>query len=141
MISTRWKHVKWFVCNMKLSNENRLEADFQQYHPIWINEGVLPNGVLPSASEITISIQAEYLRQSGRVPSQPSEALHWCISPRQASTLRVTLQIALRSLFTVSSRAVSLLFEINTLALWGTVTILRDGFTGYALESALQCDG
>jgi len=43
--------------------------------------------------------------------------------------------------FAVSSRSVGLLFWMNTLALWRTVTIRRNGFIGYTLESGLQCNG
>jgi len=50
MVNTRQKHVKWFICKMKLCNENRLEAHYQQYHPISMNEGLLLNGILPPAS-------------------------------------------------------------------------------------------
>ena len=35
---------------MILCNANRLEAQYQQYHPISINEWLLPNGILPPAS-------------------------------------------------------------------------------------------
>jgi len=49
MVNTRWKHVKCFICKMKLCNMNRLEAHYQQYHPISMNEGLLPNGILPPA--------------------------------------------------------------------------------------------
>jgi len=34
---------------MKLCNKSRLEAHYQQYHPISMNEGLLPNGILPRA--------------------------------------------------------------------------------------------
>jgi len=34
---------------MKLCNENRLEAHYEQYHPISMNKGLLPNGILPPA--------------------------------------------------------------------------------------------
>ena len=43
--------------------------------------------------------------------------------------------------FTVSCGSVGLLQYMNTLALWPTVTIRRNGFIGYALGSGLQCDG
>jgi len=41
--------------------------------------------------------------------------------------------------FAVSSRSVGLQFQTNTLALWPTVTIRRNGFIGYTLASGLQC--
>jgi len=50
MVNTRWKHVKWFSCKKKLFNKNQLEAHYQHYHPISLNEGLLPNGILPPAS-------------------------------------------------------------------------------------------
>jgi len=43
--------------------------------------------------------------------------------------------------FAVSSHSVGLLFETNTLALWPTVTIRRNGFIGYTLASGLQRNG
>jgi len=49
MVHTRRKHVKCFIWKMKLCNENRLEAHYQQYHSISMNEGLLPNGILPPA--------------------------------------------------------------------------------------------
>jgi len=38
MVTTRWKHVKYFICKKKLFDENPLEAQYQQYHPISLNE-------------------------------------------------------------------------------------------------------
>jgi len=49
MVNTCRKHVKCFICKKKLCNENRLEAHNQQYHPILMNEGLLPNGFQPPA--------------------------------------------------------------------------------------------
>jgi len=46
-----------------------------------------------------ISVRAEWLRQSGRAPSEPSETPRWQITSRPASIPRVALHIALRSLF------------------------------------------
>jgi len=45
------------------------------------------------------SVRAEWLRQSGRAPSEPSETPQWRITPRPASMQRVALNIALQSLF------------------------------------------
>jgi len=45
------------------------------------------------------SVRVEWLRQSGRAPSEPSETPRWRITPRPASIQRVALYIALRSLF------------------------------------------
>jgi len=49
MVNTRQKHVKCFICKRKLFDENRLEAHYQQYHPISMNEGLLPDEILPPA--------------------------------------------------------------------------------------------
>jgi len=49
MLNTRRKHVQSFICRMQLCNENRLEAHYQQYHLTSMNEGLLPNGILPHA--------------------------------------------------------------------------------------------
>jgi len=43
--------------------------------------------------------------------------------------------------FAISSRSVGRLFQTNTLALWPTVTIRRNGFIGYTLASGSQCNG
>jgi len=52
-----------------------------------------------SASPKNISVRAEWLRQSGRTPSEPSETPRWRITPRPASIPRIALHIALRSPF------------------------------------------
>jgi len=49
------------------------------------------------ASAKNVSVRAEWLRQSGRAPSEPSETPRWRITPRPASIPRVALHIALRS--------------------------------------------
>jgi hypothetical protein len=49
MVNTHRKPVKYFICKEQLRNENRLEAHYEQYHPISMNEGLLPNGILPPA--------------------------------------------------------------------------------------------
>jgi hypothetical protein len=59
--------------------------------PVW-------RKVLTSSAK-NISVRAEWLRQSGRAPSEPSETPRWRITPRPASILRVALHIALRSPF------------------------------------------
>jgi len=51
----------------------------------------------PSAKNI--SVRAEWLRQSGRAPSEPSERPRWRITPRPASIPHLALHIALRSPF------------------------------------------
>jgi len=49
MDNSHRKHVKCFICEKKLCNENWLEAHYQQYHRISMNEGLLPNAILPPA--------------------------------------------------------------------------------------------
>ena len=49
MVNTRQKHVKCFICIRKLCNENQLEAHYQQYHPISMNQGLFPNLILTPA--------------------------------------------------------------------------------------------
>jgi len=46
-----------------------------------------------------ISVRAEWLRQSGRTQSEPSETPRWRITQRPASIPRVALHIAVRSQF------------------------------------------
>ena len=55
------------------------------------------NQSIPSAK--IISVRAEWLRQSGRAPSELSETPRWRITPRPASIPCVALHIALRSPF------------------------------------------
>jgi len=54
-------------------------------------------GILASAKNI--SVRAEWLRQSGRTPSEPSETPRWRNTPRPASIPRVALHIAVQSQF------------------------------------------
>jgi hypothetical protein len=49
-VNTSRKHVKCCIFKKILCNENWLEAHYQQYHPISMNEGLLPNAILPPAS-------------------------------------------------------------------------------------------
>jgi hypothetical protein len=60
---------------------------------------IYPGGHTVAASAKNISVQAEWLRQSGHAPSAPSETLRWRITLHPASIPRVALHIALRSLF------------------------------------------
>jgi len=55
-----------------------------------------PDSFRPSASASAkkISVRAEWLRQSGRALSEPSETPHWRITPRPASRPRVASHIA-----------------------------------------------
>jgi len=55
--------------------------------------------ILPDTSAKNISVWAEWLRQSGRAPSEQSEMPWWRISLRPESIQSIELQIALRSLF------------------------------------------
>jgi len=52
-----------------------------------------------TASAKNISVRAEWLRQSGRAPSEPSETPRWRFTPYPASRPRVASHIALRSPF------------------------------------------
>jgi len=65
-------------------------------------EGVVPTQEYPSRSipsAKNISVQAEWLRQSGRALSEPSETPRWRITPHPVSIPLVALHIALQSLF------------------------------------------
>ena len=52
-----------------------------------------------TTSAKNISVRAEWLRQSGRAPSEPSETPRWRITPCPASIPRVALYITLQSPF------------------------------------------
>jgi len=54
---------------------------------------------MDGASAKYISVWADWLRQSGRAPSEPSETPRWRITPHPASIPRVELHIPLRSPF------------------------------------------
>jgi len=49
MVNTCQKHVQCFICKRKSFHDNRLKAHYRQYHPISMNEGLLPDGILPPA--------------------------------------------------------------------------------------------
>jgi len=49
MVNTCRKHVKCFICKRKLCDKNWLVAHYQQYDSILMNEGLLPDGILPPA--------------------------------------------------------------------------------------------
>jgi len=49
MVTTHQKLGKCFICKRKLFNKSQLQAHFQQYHPISMNEELLPDGILPAA--------------------------------------------------------------------------------------------
>jgi len=79
---------KWFtICNLLMQ-----DREFLAVQPS--REGYAS---LPSAKNI--SIRADWLRQSGRTPSEPSETPRWRITLRPLSIPRVALHIALRSQF------------------------------------------
>jgi hypothetical protein len=46
MVNTGQKNDKCFICNSILFDKNRLDNQNQQYHPIPINIGLLPNRIL-----------------------------------------------------------------------------------------------
>jgi len=68
-----------------------------QFHPLAMYE--LSGDRRSTSSAKNISVQAEWLRQSGCAPSEPSETPRWRITPRPASIPPVALHIALRLLF------------------------------------------
>jgi hypothetical protein len=49
MVNTCRKHGQCFICKMILFDENWLEAHYQQYHPISMNEGLMPDRILAPA--------------------------------------------------------------------------------------------
>jgi hypothetical protein len=49
LFSTRRNHVKCLMCKRELFRKNQLEVYSQQYHSILMNDGQLPNGILPPA--------------------------------------------------------------------------------------------
>jgi len=49
VVNPRRKNVECFICIKTSCNKLRLEAHYQQYHPISMNEGLLPNRILPPA--------------------------------------------------------------------------------------------
>jgi len=55
--------------------------------------------IVTASSAKKYSVRAEWLRQSGRAPSELSETLWWWITLHPASIQRVALHITLRSLF------------------------------------------
>jgi len=44
-------HIEWLSYEINLFHEHRLDAHFEQYHPISMNEALLPNGILLPSSE------------------------------------------------------------------------------------------
>jgi hypothetical protein len=72
-----------------------------------IPQGQLTSNALPcthhadsqGTSAKIIYVWVDWLRQSGRAPSQPSETPRWRITLRPASIARVELHIAIRSPF------------------------------------------
>jgi len=88
-----------------------------------------------------IFVWAEWLRQSGRAPSEPSETPRWRTSPLLASipciAFHIAFQSPLRRFFSLCRSPI----YTNTLTLWPTVTIHRNGFIGCTLASGLLCDG
>jgi hypothetical protein len=77
----------------------------------------IPFQVRPEPSAKHISVRTEWLGQSGRAPSEPSETPGWQITPCPASIPCIALHIALRLLVHRFLCSVGLLFSTNTLAL------------------------
>jgi len=50
MVNTCREQDKCFICKQHVFDKNRPENHYQQYHPISMNEGRLPNRILPCAS-------------------------------------------------------------------------------------------
>jgi len=46
MSNTHWNHVQYFICKKKLFDDNRLETHYQQYQPVSINQGFLPDCIV-----------------------------------------------------------------------------------------------
>ena len=87
------------------------------------------------------SVQAEWLRQSRRVQSQPSETPRWRITPQPASVPCVTLNIALRSQFQHSfSLCRCPIFNEHTDVV-ANCDYSSEWVIGYAHALGLQCDG
>jgi len=84
----------YFSHEMDISKELDADINFPKIHLIshWA-EQIRRYGAFISKN---ISVQAEWLRQSGHGPSEPSETPRWRITPRPASIPRVALHIALR---------------------------------------------
>jgi len=60
---------------------------------------VLIRRVISPTSAKHNSVPAEWLSQSGRAPSEPSETPRWQITPRPAAIQRIVLHITLQSQF------------------------------------------
>jgi len=63
------------------------------------NAHLIDFGWTEDASAKNISVRAEWLDQSGRAPSEPSETPRWRITPHPATRTRVASGYALRSPF------------------------------------------
>ena len=79
-------------------SDNILPSPQHTYHGCCHQVKWFPKGHVISSAK-NISVRAEWLRQSGRAPSEPSETPRWRITPHPASIPHVTLHIALRSQF------------------------------------------
>jgi hypothetical protein len=118
-------------------------------HPTFLRTGFHQSGTLSiveetfciwgyvwgTASAKNISVQVKWLRQSGRGPSEPSETPWWRLTPCLASIPRVAVYMALRSPF---RRFFSFCRSPIHSGVVATVTIGRNEFIGYTLESGLQ---
>jgi hypothetical protein len=80
----------------------RLRTRFKNVPAVWSStfDTVLQSNTdHDTTSAKNISVWADWLRQSGRAPSEPSETPRWRITPRPASIPPAELHIALRSPF------------------------------------------
>ena len=99
------------------------------YSGFCFSAGFQGSKVLWSTSAKNISVRAEWLRQSGRAPSEPSETPRWQITPRLASLPCVALHIAVRSQFRrFFLRLCKSILRCSWkhLQLWGAFRTLRD---------------
>jgi len=87
-----------------------------------------PAATATATSANNNSIRAEWLRQSGRALSEPSETPRWQITLCLAPIPHITLCIAHRSQFRHFFPLFDILLYPNTVALWLTVTITTRHF-------------
>jgi len=85
-------NLTWIAASLTRSQSSTDSLDRGIHSTRWPNQKWSP-------SAKNISVRAEWLRQSGRAPSEPSETPRWRITPRPASRPRVASHIALHSPF------------------------------------------
>jgi hypothetical protein len=95
----RWVYICYGKCKKVNGLLHHQNIPFRQNGSVRVNTLRQHRQRPPGASAKNISVRADWLRQSGRAPSEPSETPGWRITPRPASIPRVQLHITLRSLF------------------------------------------